>query len=321
MRGRSVMVGLRSFLQARQATSIQEGGSAYGWPTALARAAREAAGLALGVTSCRVGIQSIGEIMEALPDLSMIAMINGPAEGLGVMVLSPPVLAGTVEWQTLGRVLPSTPAPRKPTRTDAVLVQPMIDRALQRLGAAVDGTDDMIWAAGFRYASCLEDARALALLLDDAPFRVMRAEVALAGGKKSGLVLLAVPAEGRGPAPPPREETSERAAAMVFEAALAEQVNGAKATMDAVIARVSLPLSEVMALSVGEVLHLPGASIDRIDLEAPGCARTAGGKLGQSRGMRAVRVQDEVLPVPRTEAHLGSGFAAGEETFRKTGTR
>ena len=315
------MVGLRSFLQARQSAGVQEGGSAYGWPTALARAARDAAGMALKVTSCKVGISSLGELLETLPDLSLIAMINGPGGGLGVMVLSPPVLSGAVEWQTLGRVTPNAPVPRKPTRTDAVLVQPMIDRALYGLGAAVDGTDDMIWAAGFRYGSCLEDARALALILDDAPLRVIKAEVALADGKKSGPVLLALPAEGRGPAPPPAADLSEQAATMVFQAALSEQVNSAKATIDAVIARVSLPLSQVMTLAAGELLRLPGASTDRIDLEAPGCARTAGGKLGQSRGMRAVRVQEDAQPVPRTEADLGADPAALEDTVRRTGTR
>lgn len=321
MRGKGVMGGLRSFLQARQAVDLQEGGGAYGWPTALARGARDAAGLGLSVTSCRVAISSLGELMETLPDLSLVAMVNGPADGLGVMVLSPAVLAGAVEWQTLGRVLPTVPVARKPTRTDAVLVQPLIDRALQGLALATDGTDDMIWAAGFRYGSCLEDARALALILDDAPFRVLKAEVALAGGKKTGLVLLALPAEGRGPAPPQGADLSETAAAMVFQAALTEQVNAAKVTMDAVIARVSLPLSQVMGLSPGELLRLPGASIDRIDVEAPGCARAAGGKLGQARGMRAVRLVEDALPVPRTEADLAPGLATVEDTMRRTGTR
>lgn len=315
------MVGLRSFLQARQSAGIQEGGSAYGWPTALARAARDAAGLGLSVTSCKVMVCSLAELMEALPDLSLVAMVGGPGDGLGVMVLSPTVLAGTVEWQTLGRVLPNVPVPRKPTRTDAVLVQPMIDRALQGLGSATDGTDDMIWAAGFRYASCLEDMRALALILDDAPFRVLKAEVALAGGKKTGMVLLALPAEGRGPAPPQRADLSEAAAAMVFQAALTEQVNAAQVTMDAVIARVSLPLSQVMALTSGETLPLPGASLDRIDIEAPGCARTAGGKLGQARGMRAVRLIEDAMPVARTQTDLAPGLATLDDALRRTGTR
>ncbi len=320
MRGKDAMVGLRSFLQARQGSAVQEAG-AYGWPTALARAARDAAGLAVTVTSCQARVCSLGEVLELLPDLSLVAMVNGPGGSLGVMVLAPPVLSGTVEWQTLGRVMPHAPVARKPTRTDAVLVQPMIDRALYGLGAAVDGTDDMIWAAGFRYGSCLEDARALALILEDVPYRLLTAQVALAGGTKDGVVLLALPAEGRGPAPPPREDLSEAAAAMVFQAALAEQVNAAKISMDAVIARVSLPLSEVLALTAGELLHLPGATTDRIDLEVPGCARTAGGKLGQARGMRAVRVQEEAQPVPRTEGDLAPGLATVEETMRKTGTR
>lgn len=314
------MVGLRSFLQARQGTEAQDA-SAYGWPTALARAARDAVGMAVTVTQCRVSVCALGELLDTLPDLSLIAMLNGPGGALGVMVLSPPVLSGTVEWQTLGRVLPTGPVARKPTRTDAVLVQPMIDRALYGLGLATDGGEDMIWAAGFRYGSCLEDARALGLILDDAPYRLLRAQVSLGGGKKEGTVLLALPAEGRGPAPPPREDLSETAAALVFQAALAEQVNASKVTMDAVIARVSLPLSQVLALQPGEVLGLPGASTERIDLEVSGGVPTAGGKLGQTRGMRAVRLLEEYQPVPLTEGDLGLGLDADETAMRRTGTR
>jgi len=37
--------------------------------------------------------------------------------------------------------------------------------------------------------------------------------------------------------------------------------------------------------------------------------------------MRAVRMQDDVQPVPRTEAQLAPGLATLEEAMRKTGTR
>ena len=314
------MGGLRSVLQAHAAAAPQDTGAVLAWPTALARAARDAAGLALAVTACRSAQASLAELLDMPADLSLIAMLPGPGEGLGVMILSPPVLAAAVEWQTLGRVLAAAPLPRKPTRTDAVLVQPLIDQALAGLGAAVDGTDDMVWAAGFRYASCLEDARALGLILEDAPYRVIRAEVSLAGDARAGSVLLALPAEGRGAAPPPRPDMTEAAAALVFQAALGAQVNAAQVTLDAVVARVSLPLSQILALAPGEVLRLPGAAVDCIDIEVPGFRRAAGGRLGQARGMRAVRLLDDAPPVERTAADLAPGLATLTAAMRRTGT-
>ncbi|MFT4150407.1 MAG: FliM/FliN family flagellar motor C-terminal domain-containing protein [Paracoccaceae bacterium] len=268
-------------------------GADRGWRLALARAARDVLKLGLEVRGLSLDRMSLAELLELPEERSLLAVVEGPDEGLGLMALSPPVLAAMVEVQTLGRVLPVPPAARRPTRTDAAMIAPAIDAALSGLEIALAEEADLIWAGGFRYASFLDDARPLGLLLDDTGYRVLRAEVSLAEGARTGGVLLALPAEGRGPRPariaPPAAD-----AGPAFARALAAQVADAGCVLQAVLARLSMPLSQVMALSAGEFLPLPAAALDRIGFEGVDARRLAEGKLGQNRGMRAVRLTPPV---------------------------
>ena len=119
-------------------------------------------------------------------------------------------------------------------------------------------------------------------------------------------MLLALPAEGRGSGP--RRDAEEEAVAAqagpAFATALAEQVGAADCVLDAVLARLSLPIARVLELSVGDVLALPRASIDRLGLVGLDGHTVSEGRLGQSRGMRAVR-----LVAGETAARPGAGVA------------
>jgi flagellar motor switch protein FliM len=204
-----------------------------------------------------------------------------------------------IEMQTMGRVSPLPAPARKPTRTDAAMVAALIDSALAGLEAELSEEADLVWAGGFRYASFLEDARPLGLLLEDQAYRVLRCEVSLAQGAKGGEVLLALPAEGRGRRPDAGKPTIDTDAGPAFAAALADQVLGADAEVRAMVGRVTLPLSRVMALAPGDLLALGQAALDRVTLEGIDGCGLASGRLGQTRGMRAVRI----VLAPGTDAH------------------
>ncbi|QYK39992.1 MAG: FliM/FliN family flagellar motor switch protein [Paracoccaceae bacterium] len=314
------MNGIRRKIGASAPPAAAGRGAEAQWPLALARAAQGAGGLDLVAGDPRGGVASLAEVLDLLPERGLIMVLQGPGGATGIMALDPAVLAALVERQTLGRVTARAVAPRRPTRTDAAIAAGLVDGALAALDAALEEDGDRVWAAGFRSSVHLEDARPLGLLLEDASFRLLRVEASLGGGAKSGAVVLALPAAGRGSAPPPRSAAGDAAAAMVFRAALAEQVMGAGATLEAVIARVTLPLSQVMALAPGEVLRLGAAAIDRIDLEGPDGLRVAGGRMGQTRGMRALRIQPESPAAARGQGSLAPGIATAEEAVRRTGT-
>ena len=114
---------------------------------------------------------------------------------------------------------------------------------------------------------------------------------------------------------------------------MAERVNGAQCRLEAVLSRLTLPLSEVMKLTEGMVLALPQAGVDQISLEGCDGRRVAEGRLGQNRGMRAIRLSDAANltapgPVPglMTEdgfGDAGHGFGGAEMEegmYQATGT-
>lgn len=284
---------IRRKLMAGRAVLAEGGpGADRGWRLALARAARDDLKLPLEVTNLALDRRSLAELLELPPDFALIIVLEGPKDGLGLLVMSAPVLAAMIETLTIGKLSAGVPNPRKPTRTDAAMVAGMIDSALTGLEVGLAQEADLIWAGGFRYASFLDDPRPLGLLLEDIPYRVLNAEVSLANGARVGSVLLALPADGRGVVPQLRHNPAldEAEAGPAFTAALSEQVQAADSSIDAVLARLSMPLSRVMGLRVGEVLALPRASLDQISFEGIDGRKVAEGKLGQNRGMRAIRL-------------------------------
>jgi flagellar motor switch protein FliM len=281
----------RKLAAGRAPAPAEVAGVERGWRMALARGARDALALRLEVTSLALGRRSLTELLELPPPRALIAVLEGPGEALGLLVLSPTVLAAMIEVQTMGRVSPAPAASRKPTRTDAAMVAGFIDRALADLDAGLQADPDLVWAGGFRYASFLEDARPLALLLEDAAYRVAEAAVDLGDGAKSGAILLALPADGRGRRPaPPAAPRTEPPPEQVFAEALTQQVMQVDCVLQAVLTRITLPLSAVMAAQPGDVLPLPFASLDRVAFEGMDGRRLGEGRLGQNRGMRAVRL-------------------------------
>jgi len=312
---------IRRKLQAAPPAVADGGpGADRAWRMALARAARDQVKLELAVTALAMERRSLAELLELPPEHALIAVLEGPGQTMGLFVADPAVLAGVIEAQTLGRVSPQTAAPRRPTRTDAAMVAGLIDAALKDLETGLATESDLVWAGGFRYASFLEDPRPLGLLLDDEPYRVLRSDVALAGGVKSGSLLLVLPARGRGALPVASTDAAPQAdPGPIFAAALTERIEGAGCTLEAVLSRLTLPIAVLMALRPGETLALPLAALDRITLEGIDGRRLSMGKLGQNRGMRAVRLTaaeqqaGAVLP--------GTVLAAGQSVlYRQTGT-
>lgn len=277
----------------RARPTVAEGapGADRGWRLALARATRDAMGLDLEFRRLSIARRSLAEILETVPDRALIAVLDGPQGGLGVIMLAPSVTATLIEMQTLGRLASQLAPPRKASRIDAAMVAGVIDRALAGLDDTLAEEADLIWAGGFRYASYLEDPRPLGLMLEEDSYRVLSAEVVLGGGMREGEVILVLPATGRGTRPEVQPDQTEPEAPQ-FTQALTAQVLQADCQLDAVVGRLVLPLRQIMSLAVGEVLVLPSAAVDAVSLETIEGRRVASARLGQHRGMRAVKLSE-----------------------------
>lgn len=277
----------RKLAPARAATA--PGGAGRGWALALARAARDSLGLTLDCAPVRVSRGSLAELLEQVPERALILLLEGPGGGGGVLMLCPETLAALIEVQALGKVTALPVPARRPTRTDAAMVAEWADRALAGLEEALQADEDLVWTDSFRQAGFLDEPRPLALVLEDVPWQILQADCDL-GGMRHGRILLALPAEGRGRQPQRPLPLAGPEEGAGFAATLEAQVLAAEAQLRAELLRLTLPLGELMSLKPGQVLPLPDAALDRIDLCGVDGRLCAQGRLGQQRGMRAVRL-------------------------------
>jgi flagellar motor switch protein FliM len=290
--------------RARQPHAEGAPGADRAWRLALARAAHETMGLHLDFRRLSVARAGLAEILDLAPDRALIALLDGPGGGLGTLMLAPGVTSALIEMQTLGRLQANPPPPRRPTRIDAAMVSGVIDRALVDLTLTLAEEDDLIWAGGFRYASYLDEVRPLGLMLEEEAYRVLTAEVSLGPGARGGGVVLVLPATGRGEGPSARPDMGAETPTLPFTAALAAQVEQVDCRLDAVIGRLVLPIRHIMAMAPGEVLPIPLAALDAVTLETVDGRRIARARLGQNRGMRALKIMTtdspaRLVPTPR----------------------
>lgn len=275
-----------------------EQGLERAWRLALARAVRDQMALALDVVTVRDERVSLAELVEVLPERALLAVLDTAGdEALGVFALEPAILAGLTGMLTTGRLPAGQPVVRRPTRTDAAMVAPLVDQALDALAEALRGQDDAPWADGWRYASFVDEARPLALMLEDTGYRLLRAEVSFPQGGLTGQVLLAMPFAARAGIAPAKGEVEARDAA--FRASFARQVEGVVCRIEAELSRCTLPLARVMGFQVGDTLALGDATIARLVLRGVDGAHLAEGRLGQMRGQRAVRLNPAADEIPR----------------------
>lgn len=274
--------------------------------TAAARAADAVLGLPLAVTGLRSSTVTLADLPELIEERALIALIEAPGERLGLAILSGGLVAAVIEMLTSGRLAPGEPGARRPTRTDAALSSGLIERILTETDtAAGDGdTPWTNWEAGFRYASSVEDARLLPLILDDTRYRFLSAGLTLgvAGERKASLAFALPERRAAGQA----LGTAARDGAL-WQQELAGAVMGAEAEVTAILARFTRPLAEVVALQPGALLPLPEDALGNLRIEGRDRRLLSRARLGQFRGYLAVRLTvgpEETAPATFTPAEL-----------------
>ncbi|MCL4065129.1 FliM/FliN family flagellar motor switch protein [Pseudomonas sp. GX19020] len=264
------------------------------WRLALARALREGAGLPAETTTLTSRPCDLAELPELPAERALIALLDGPGGAMGVAALSPDLTASLIEMQTIGRIGAGPPGARRPTRTDAAMISPVLDRALARFDFLVRDLPDRRVEAGFRFASQLDDARSIGLLLDDQPYHLMSAVLSLADGRRSGEILLALPLTGA----PVAEASANTPGSEGFAADLGQT----ECELQAVLGRRMLTVNEVMQLEPGQLLTLNDASITKINLHGIDGRVVAAARLGQQNGYRALRISAVAMPGSEIEA-------------------
>lgn len=307
---------LRRMLEARAQARLGQGGApqlpqppaptpARAAGTALGRAADQLYGLSVQPIAVQPGALTLAELPELLPDLPLVAVLQGPGDHLGAIALCPQTVAALIEIQALGRVTTRPVERRRPTRSDAMLCADFINGLLTELPIEMEGVEGFDAIAGYRYLTHLEDARPLALMLEDRPFRSLSFQLRMGiPDSREGRILLALPqsalprarTEQALPAPAPVAQGAPAPAADKPRPTLQSAMSDAPVEVTAVLCRRQISLAELRALTQGRLLHLPRSCMAQATVETAAGQVLAHGKFGEAEGRHAIRLRDPALP-------------------------
>jgi len=299
-------------------------------PRAVGRALDRATGLTARAGSVTESRLKLDEVTELLPDDGFVGLLTpgpgGDGGGCGLVAMDAGLFAALIEALTMGRLSERPPPPRRPTPTDSALLATVVDEALAGLAGLV--TAEGGGGAGQSVPSwCLSrgiaDLRLLAALLDEGSYTRLHLPLTLGAGSavRSGALTLLWPEaspqpEARsGPRPAAGGTGPVRPGGDAAPEGLTERVMSAPAQLNTVLGRLVLPLAEVLSLAPGRCFELPVGQLEEIELIGLDGRCQALGRLGQTRGMRALRLVSITDPGGGTSRPPAPGSCALPESF------
>lgn len=296
---------------ARDEFDAREMSPAKALRLSMAKTAENLFNLALVVRTIEQLTLPLQQMEEALGENGMLIMLDG-RDGLhGVVKLDHALVTAFIEVQLIGRMRDRMPDERPFTPTDAAITQPLINEVLASFHQILAEDEIESGADGLRFGDMAEDARTLVLDLEAPDYELYRLNVDLGPGKRTGLLELYLPHR------PQMVDVSGAGAHNALAQQLERATMNAPVTLDAALARLRLPLSELLAWSPGQVLNLDlGVLSDGILLGAGG-HEVAQFKLGQTDGFRAVQLltragheEDDEAPKDAADAVEDQGEVA-----------
>ncbi|OCX64518.1 hypothetical protein BFP70_10785 [Thioclava sp. SK-1] len=283
----------------------------------LAKVAQDMLELPLQVEDVKQVKKSLAEMLEGVEEMSMLCVVEGPQEGLGMVALPTTTYSALIEILTMGQLAKVAPSPRRPTRVDATMVQEFLDNVLEGMERLLLESDDIIWAGGFRYASFLDDPRPLSLILDDISYRCVEVTMRVGPGLLRDISMtMCLPAAGRGEKPAPSVVVPKHGTDPNWTQNMERTVMSTRAELMAVLHRWSMPLGDAMGLTPGMEIPIPSDALETLKIEGAGRRRMAIARLGQHSGRRAVRILEDDAEDALNDAEPDhSSFDAGASPF------
>lgn len=248
------------------------------------QAAEQALALPLEVQESTDQLRAFEVLIDHMPKDALFAVLEGSVPGF--LAIDLPVMGAIVEHQTIGRILPQTATDRTPTRVDAALIAPFVDAILSRFTQALQAEGAAPWGQGVAYGAMVSGRREMLLALPVRDYHVFRFSLSIGGGQRSGHVVF-------GFGDPPREPEIDEAVPEDQDEAQSLRAGAmmAPVQLDAVVARLSIPLQQLQNLQPEATLPIPSDALGQAQLESGGPDHAIPVTLGQLNGFRAVRLR------------------------------
>ncbi|MDF3608392.1 FliM/FliN family flagellar motor switch protein [Paracoccus sp. DMF-8] len=290
--------------------------------TALGRTAEKLYALPVFVQDIQLGASTLAELPELLPEQALLAVVEGRAAAIGVVALSPTLVASVIEMQAIGRVSGREVRMRKPTRTDASISADFVNMLLSELGKELAAQTALPAFSAFSYASFLDDPRPLMLMLEDVALTRVTLNFRIgAGGQRDGSIVIALPTPhmpdpksrpsekplltgapgaqntvpGRAPANAILQQGTPEPMATSSET-LALAMQDAPVHLVGILCRKKVSLGSLRNLVPGALIPLPPAALDDARLETRHGQLLAQGRRGRSDGYHAIRLRAAAKP-------------------------
>ena len=274
---------------------------------AVVRAIEEKTGLEVAVAGFVEEKTTLAGLAGGIVESDLVFATDGPQNSIGLVILDAAAVSGFIEQLITGRVVPGDTNTRRPTRTDATVVAGILSAISKQFEDGLDQVKNPPPISGFRTANLLEDARAVTLALEDVTYRCIHLSLDMDNGAKNGSIRLIFPWERAVSTAP--GAGGDNSWGKPWKAA----VERTQVSVEAILLRLSLSLAEVSALKVGDDVLVELAAVGNVSIIGRDGRTVGRGRLGQSHGFRAVRLETEAAapmpPPPQMQPAMDTGPA------------
>ena len=215
------------------------------------------------------------EALDAMPPVTLPFLLGTAQGGRGLFTIDGALIDALIELQMLGKVMGMARLDRPITAIDAGLSEVFVRASLEAFKAGPAGM------SGLTTLGPQQDRAALRLALGEGRFDMLRAQIDLGPGIKTGACTIWVPAETARPV---------AKAAKPASAAMRAVLDRCKVELMAQVDGVEVSALALARLAQGSLLPLPARAISDVALRDCTGAQFASARLGRLHGARAVRI-------------------------------
>lgn len=252
----------------------------------LSRAMRRAADFVVGMPVQLKGGEasevSLVELAAQLNEQDLTMMLIGRDGARAIMTCDGPMVSALIEMSTIGHVTTANSVARRMTRTDVALITPFLGQVLVEVSGGDADVPVTSLMLGYDEMTRVLDVSTVELIMPQVQYHVYDLSLELGQGSKTGRVMLCLPKRAS------QNEKVAQDTAKNWKASVEATVLDLPSQLDAVLHTVSMPLSEVRAFVVGDMIKMAASSLKTVQVRGLDSQTITTARLGQVHGTRAL---------------------------------